>query len=735
GQATFTVTGTVTGTGVITNTATVAAPVGVNDPAGNNSATDNNTVITPTADLRITKTDGVASVLQGATVTYTIVASNSGPSAVTGATVADLLPAQLTGATWTCSATAGSACPASGAGNINASVDLLNGGTATFTVTATASGSGTVINTATIASPVGSNDPTPGDNSATDNTAIVPTADLSITKTDGVATVNQGGTLTYTIVVNNAGPSAVVGATVSDPLPAALSGATWTCSASAGSVCPANGSGNINASVSLPSGGTATFTLTATVSGSGSITNTATVTAPVGVNDPAGNNAATDITTAASTADLSITKTDGLTTIATGATVTYTIVASNAGPSAVTGATVSDVMPAQLSTPTWTCTASAGSTCPAAGAGNINAAVDLAVGGTATFTVTSPVTGTGVLSNTATITAPVGINDPAGNNSATDVTTIQRPDLALTKSHTGTFIVGNNGTYTLTVRNVGAAATAGVTTVLDTLPAGLGFVSATGTNWACGVAGQIVTCTTNTPIAAGASSVITLVTAVTAPALPSVTNRAVVSTANDASPANDAASDPTTVSPAVDLSITKTPVGVFRVGGTGSYNMVVANVGPTATLGAVTVTDTLPTGLTFVSAVGAGWSCGAAGAVMTCTYAAVLTPGATAAFTLTVNVAAAALPTVVNRVTVSTLGDEISIGNNVSTTSPVLVSDVQLTVEKTASRDVVEIADVLDYRVEVRASGSVTATDVVLNDALPSGFSYLNGTARLDGVV
>jgi hypothetical protein len=60
--------------------------VGVNDPAGNNSATDANTVITPTADLSITKTDGVTGVNQGGTITYTIVASNAGPSAVTGAT-------------------------------------------------------------------------------------------------------------------------------------------------------------------------------------------------------------------------------------------------------------------------------------------------------------------------------------------------------------------------------------------------------------------------------------------------------------------------------------------------------------------------------------------------------------------------------------------------------------------------------------------------------------------------
>ncbi|MBK7908645.1 MAG: DUF11 domain-containing protein [Gemmatimonadetes bacterium] len=88
--------------------------MGVNDPAGNNLATDGNTVITPTADLSVTKTDGVTSVNQNGTVTYAIVASNAGPSAVTGATVTDVFPAQLTGATWTCAATAGSAARRAG---------------------------------------------------------------------------------------------------------------------------------------------------------------------------------------------------------------------------------------------------------------------------------------------------------------------------------------------------------------------------------------------------------------------------------------------------------------------------------------------------------------------------------------------------------------------------------------------------------------------------------------------
>jgi hypothetical protein len=84
------------------------------------------------------------------------------------------LPADLGSASWTCAATAGSACgAASGTGNIGTTVNLLSGGTATFTLTATASptATGSIANTATVTAPGGTVDPVPGNNSATDTDA------------------------------------------------------------------------------------------------------------------------------------------------------------------------------------------------------------------------------------------------------------------------------------------------------------------------------------------------------------------------------------------------------------------------------------------------------------------------------------------------------------------------------------------------------------------------------------
>ena len=256
-------------------------------------------------------------------------------------------------------------------------------------------------------------------------------ADVSLTKTDGRTSYAPGDALTYSIVASNAGPGAA-GATVTDTLPAALTSASWTCAASPGSLCGSlSGSGNISAPVTLLSAGSATFTLAATVSSSavGSLTNTATIATTGGVSDPVlGNNSATDVDSfSALSADLSITKTDGRTTYYPGQSVTYTLTVSNAGPNAAPGARVVDAFPSDLSGASWTCSASAGSSCASpGGSGNLDTTVDLLSGGSATFIVTAStsIAAPGSITNTATVAQAPGVADPnPANNTASDVDT------------------------------------------------------------------------------------------------------------------------------------------------------------------------------------------------------------------------------------------------------------------------------------------------------------------------
>src|SRR5262249_8816003 len=91
-----------------------------------------------TTDLSVSLS-GPATVGPGSTLTYTINVTNKGPLAVTGASITDTLPAGLVGAIWTAFASAGSSVTASGMGNVNASANLLPGGTATFQVSGTLS--------------------------------------------------------------------------------------------------------------------------------------------------------------------------------------------------------------------------------------------------------------------------------------------------------------------------------------------------------------------------------------------------------------------------------------------------------------------------------------------------------------------------------------------------------------------------------------------------------------------
>jgi len=116
---------------------------------------------------------------------------------------------------------------------------------------------------------------------------VVVEADLSITKDDGVAEVDAGGSTTYTIVAANAGPGDATGATVSDSFPADLS-CTWTCTGSGGGTCTAAGGGDLADAVDLPAGASVTYTVDCDVDAgaSGSIANTAAVAAPGSVVDP-----------------------------------------------------------------------------------------------------------------------------------------------------------------------------------------------------------------------------------------------------------------------------------------------------------------------------------------------------------------------------------------------------------------------------------------------------------------
>jgi len=601
--------------------------------------------------------------------TYTLVAANAGSHATSGAvTVTDTLPSGLTatnitGSGWGCTL-ATLTCTRS---------DVLAGSTSypaiTVTVNVANNAAASVINNASVA---GGGETNTGNDSASDPTTITQKVpDLSIDVFHS-GTWNEGDVgKTYSLRVDNSniggfstdGSTVTVVDTVTSGLVVtAIGGTGWSCvlatlTCTRTDVLPNFTTyPNIIVTVDIARDASTPQTNSATVSGGGD-TNTA-------------NNSWSDVTTIVQKPDLTIAKShSGIWTLgATGKT--YSITVSNNGGIATDGSTVTvvDTLPSGLTAMAmtgagWSCTL-ATLTCTRsdalANAGNyppITVTVDVANNAPANMTNTATVAGGG-----ETYTA---------NDTASDPTQTMQIDLVLTKTHSGVWNPGDVGkTYSITVSNVGAAATNGsIVSVVDTLPAGLTATAITGTGWSCSLA--TLTCTRSNVLAASASyPVITVTVDVANNATTLVTNTATVAGGGELDTSNDDASDDTTINE-TDLTIAMfrgTPLSQGQ--GFASYFLPVKNIGTAPSIGQVTVVDALPSGLTATSLTGSGWTCTLA--TLTCTRSDALPGGASyPAINLFVSVDHDAPPSVTNTATVSGGGEIDTTNDSASDTAPV----------------------------------------------------------------
>lgn len=269
----------------------------ITDPdQGNNTSTADIT-LTPEADLAVTKTNNQAAHVPGTPVSYTIVATNNGPSDVSDAQVSDAFAAPLGNCSWTSVAAGGATGNTSDSGNLGDTLAMPAGSSVTYTATCDVdpAATGDLSNTASIGS-ASVADPTAGNDSATDVDTLTPSADLTISKTDNVTLHTAGTPITYTIVAQNNGPSAVGDAVVSDSFPAPLFNCDWTSSAAGGATGNTNASGTLNDTLSMPVGSSVTYSATCLVpsGASGTLSNTATIDSASATDPVAGDNSATD---------------------------------------------------------------------------------------------------------------------------------------------------------------------------------------------------------------------------------------------------------------------------------------------------------------------------------------------------------------------------------------------------------------------------------------------------------
>ena len=246
--------------------------------------------------------------------------------------MSDLLPA---GYTYVSHSGPGSYNAGTGAWSIGG---LASGGTATLNVVATVNATGPYLNTATVSATQA--DPTPGNNSSTVTPAPVAVVDLFQWKTVSNATPNVGSNVTFTLTVGNAGPSDATGVVSTDLLPA---GYTYVSDTSGGAYNPATGVWTIGA---LAGGFTTTsIDIVATVNASGPYLNTASATSTEPELNPADNSDSVT-TTPVAQADLVMAKTVSNATPNVGSTITFTLTATNNGPSDATDVAISLPLPA-----------------------------------------------------------------------------------------------------------------------------------------------------------------------------------------------------------------------------------------------------------------------------------------------------------------------------------------------------------------------------------------------------
>ena len=363
----------------------------------------------------------------------------------------------------------------------------------------------------------------------------------------------------------------------------------------------------------------------------------------------------------------------------------YSLVVSNPGTAATYGTiTVTDTFPAGL-TPVdasgtgWTCSIS-GQTVTCTRSDSV------AVGGStppiAVRVHVTPDAIPGPVSNTASVSTN---GDPnSANDSATESNDVDaHPDLELGISPRnpidGGFRVGTAGAYTLTTRNVGGIATSGATTIVVTLPAGFTSpASFTDGDWSCTRSGQTVTCTLpgTSPIVSGASSSVDVPVTISSAAPASSVANATVGNSADPNATNNDASTTLPVT-RVDLAIDQTPSASMVSGAQGQLSVDISNVGTAATVSQTTVTETLPAGLTYSSASGDGWNCGASVQTVTCTRTDSIAPGASAPrINIRVALSDAAVPSVATTASVATTDDVASSNNSKTNTVAVAAKPV-----------------------------------------------------------
>jgi uncharacterized repeat protein (TIGR01451 family) len=618
----------------------------------------------------VVKSFSPTSTATGVASTLTLALTNSNSVALSGVAFTDNFPSGLVVAA--SPAISSSNCGATPSGAAGSALVSLSGGSiaagavCTISVPVVSSVSNIYINTASGVSAAQWSGTGAVSNAATLN-VLQPTAiAMGFSPNPQVS----GATTTLTVTLTNPNSVALTGAAFSVVYPALvnnilLPGLTNTCGGTAtgaasgaslsltGGVIPANSSCSLSVGLASGVNGNYAFSSNAVSSTNGGSGAAASATLVIGPSPY-------------------ITKSFSPAKIAVGATSTMTFTLNNIVSLGLLNVAFSDALPTGLviaATPALTNTcngtisgATANSTAISLSGGSIGLLSSCSI----SVAVTSSTPGA-YLNTTSAVSSSGG----TGSTSNTATLQVVKPASVAKAFSASPILLGTNATLSLTITNPNGIALTGVA-LTDTFPSNLVVSSTPIATNSCGgtlsgaTAGSGTLSLSGGSIPAGPSTTCVITIQVTSASLGSYSNTAGGVSANETS-TGSGSNTATLVVAAPDLRVSKSHSGAFTVGTNGAYTITVDNVlGGIGTTGTITVTDTLPTGLSFVStgSGGTGWSCGSSGQIVTCTSSSVIAAGATgAAITLNVAVAAIAVPSVINNVTVSG-GSEPSIKAN-----------------------------------------------------------------------
>lgn len=433
--------------------------------------------------------------IAGGDVTFTLSVSTEGPDNAANVVVQDVLPPELSYGSVT--APAGWTCDPP-AQTIQCTTPSLAPGTAIITIVAHSdpgiANNTTVTNTATVTTTT--NDPDQNDNTSSVGLIFQSHTTLTIDKS-GPATINAGETITYTIQYGSQGPSNATNVTFNDTLPAGTTFQTinapgWSCTTTSCTIA------------TLAPGATGTITITALVDQTLAAGTQLTNSAQIGSDNAStvSDSATTNVTTLS---NLSVTITDSPDPVFPNSTLTYTVTATNSGPSAATNPQLTINLSPRVTLnsitapPGWSCV---GTTCTTP---------QMLSGTNAVFTVSTTTASPLTTGEQIVTTATFGSDTDTATTTATNLSMF-----AVTKSSATIRAEGTTVTYTIVITNSGPqnqANNAG-DEMTDTLPSQLTLLSASASSGTASTSGNTVMW--NGAIPAGGSVTITVTATINA---------------------------------------------------------------------------------------------------------------------------------------------------------------------------------------------------------------------------